>query len=175
MDIDLQYPIGKFNPSGTLNESERSAMIQQIADTPSAVRDAVKDLSDKQLETPYRSGGWTVRQVVHHLADSHMNAYIRFRLAMTEDRPTIKPYEQQRWAELADAKRARVELSLNLLESLHARWVLYMDSLQPSDFSRKFIHPENGERDLDWIVQMYAWHGRHHTAHITSLRQRMGW
>jgi uncharacterized damage-inducible protein DinB len=130
---------------------------------------------EEQLDTPYRPEGWTVRQVVHHLPDSHFNAYVRMKLAMTEQQPTIKPYEQQLWAELSDAKTAPIEMSLTLFESLHKRWVLFLQSLKSSDFARTINHPESGVMNLDRILQLYAWHGRHHTAQITSLRERMGW
>jgi hypothetical protein len=135
----------------------------------------VYGLSPEQLETPYRPGGWTVRQVVHHLADSHMNSYIRMKLAVTEERPTVKPYDEKRWADLEDARTAPVELSLTLLDSLHMRWVSWLRSLAPADFARTFRHPESGILSLDTALHYYEWHGRHHTAHITSLRQRMGW
>jgi hypothetical protein len=153
----------------------RIEFIQRIADAPPEVKAAVQGLTEKQLDTPYREGGWTVRQVVHHLPDSHINSYVRFRLALTEDEPTIKPYNERLWAELFDARTAPVALSLQLLESLHERWVMLLRSLKPSDFSRTFRHPEHGARNLDWLLQLYAWHGRHHVAHITSLREKMKW
>jgi uncharacterized damage-inducible protein DinB len=153
----------------------RSEFIQRIADAPSELKAAVQGLNDKQLDTPYREGGWTVRQVVHHLPDSHMNSYVRFRLALTEDEPTIKPYNEHLWAELSDARTAPITLSLQLLESLHERWVILLRSLKPADFSRTFRHPEHGARDLDWLLQLYAWHGRHHVAHITSVREKLKW
>lgn len=172
---DIRYPIGKFSPQSTLTASGRAACIEYIAEAPSKLRVAVSGLNESQLDTPYRDGGWTVRQIVHHLPDSHMNAYIRFKLAMTEQSPTIKPYEQQLWAELSEAKTAPVEISLTLFESLHQRWILFLRSLSASDFSRTFIHPESGPHDLDWLLQLYAWHGRHHTAQITEFRKRMKW
>jgi uncharacterized damage-inducible protein DinB len=172
---DLRYPVGKFQPTAQTTDAQRQAFIQQIAEAPAKLRSAVQGLTDEQLGTPYRPEGWTVRQVVHHLPDSHMNAYIRFKLAITEQEPTVKPYEQQLWAELVDAKNAPIELSLTLLDSLHHRWVLFLKSLKPSDFSKTYNHPENGVSDLDRLLQLYAWHGRHHVAHITSLRERMGW
>jgi hypothetical protein len=172
---DLRYPIGKFETKGTLNDAQRRELIQQIAEAPAKLREAVRGLSDAQLDTPYRPDGWTVRQVVHHLPDSHLNSYVRFKWAVTEHEPTIKPYDEKLWAELHEARTAPIELSLALLESLHKRWVLFLQSLKPSDFARKFIHPEHGARDLDWLLQLYAWHGRHHVAHITSLRERVGW
>ena len=172
---DIRYPIGKFDGRSDLRDDERPALIKQIAEAPANLRAAVRGLTESQLDTPYRPDGWTVRQVVHHLPDSHMNAYVRFRLALTEHEPTIKPYEEKLWAELFDARTAPVEASLQLLESLHKRWVILLESMKPSDFLRKFNHPENGLMKLDRLLALYAWHGRHHVAHITSLRERMGW
>ncbi len=172
---DLSHPIGKFKPEGILTEQMRIECIDQIGAAPGALRNAVKGLSHEQLDTPYRPGGWTVRQVVHHVPDSHMNAYIRFRLALTEEQPTIKPYEQPLWAELPDAKTADVEMSLTLLEGLHKRWVTLLNSMQPEHFKRTYNHPESGVQSLEHVLQLYAWHGRHHVAHITSLRKRMRW
>ncbi len=172
---DLSYPIGKFKAEPEVTDAKRNQFIDDISAAPAALRAAVKGLSKEQLDTPYRPGGWTVRQVVHHLSDSQMNAYIRFRLALTENEPTIKPYEQQLWAELTDAKTADIEMSLKLFEGLHQRWVLLLRSMKPEDFQRKFIHPENGVNVLERTLQMYSWHGKHHVAHITSLRKRMGW
>jgi Mycothiol maleylpyruvate isomerase N-terminal domain. len=172
---DPRYPIGKFQGLSQLDDIKRSELIQHIAETPSKLKAAVQGLTDKQLDTPYREGGWTVRQVVHHLPDSHMNSYVRFRLALTESEPTIKPYKEQLWAELFDARTAPVDLSLRLLDSLHERWVMLLRSLKPFDFSRTFRHPESGVKNLDWLLQLYSWHGRHHVAHIMSLRERMKW
>lgn len=172
---DPRYPIGKFTPKSSITAEERQDLIRQIEEAPAKLREAVKGLDDRQLDTPYREGGWTVRQVVHHLPDSHLNSYIRFKWTMTEDHPTIKTYEEPLWAELAEAKSAPVEISLALLEALHKRWVLFLRSLSPSDFAKTFMHPENGTMNLDRLVQLYAWHGRHHVAHITSLRERMKW
>jgi len=172
---DLRYPIGEFSSKRQITIADRAELIREIDEAPRRLREAVAGLSANQLETPYREGGWTVRQVVHHLPDSHLNAYIRCRLALTEHNPTIKPYEQQLWAELHDARTSPVEVSLALLESLHQRWIVLLKSLSPDDFARTFIHPENGTQNLDWLLQMYAWHGRHHTAQIASLRERMGW
>ena len=172
---DPRYPIGKFQVLDHPDDNMRIEFIQRIADAPSEVKAAVQGLTEEQLDTPYREGGWTVRQVVHHLPDSHINSYVRFRLALTEDEPTIKPYNERLWAELFDARTAPVALSLQLLESLHERWVMLLRSLKPSDFSRTFRHPEHGARNLDWLLQLYAWHGRHHVAHITSLREKMKW
>ena len=173
--MDLQYPIGRFVWSGASSDSDRKRYIDEIAEAPQQLRAAVAGLSDAQLDTPYRPGGWTVRQVVHHVPDSHLNSYVRFRLALTEKEPTIKPYDESQWAELTDARTAPIEASLALLESLHARWVLLLRSLNPDDFAREFRHPELGTVSLDKNLALYAWHGRHHVAHITSLRDRMGW
>ena len=173
--MDLQYPVGKFQWGGPINHEQRKQLIGQIEQAPAQLRQAMAGLTLGQIDTPYRPGGWTVGQVVHHLADSHMNAYIRFRLALTEDEPTIKPYDQERWAALEDARTAPTELSLSLLESLHRRFVLLARSLRAEDFARTFRHPEIGLVTLDKLLGMYAWHGRHHIAHITSLRDRMGW
>ncbi len=175
MTTELSYPIGKFKWEGDATDEQRQQLIDEIAGTPARVRAAVEGLSAEQLETPYRPGGWTVRQVVHHIADSHLNSYVRFRLALTEDEPTIKPYHEDRWAELDDARTAPLEVSLALLESLHERWVQLLKSLKAEDFARTFKHPEMGVVSLDKNVGLYAWHGRHHVAHITGLRERMGW
>ena len=172
---DPRYPIGKFQMSDRVDDTMRSVFIQRIAETPAEVKRAVPGLTEQQLDTPYRDGGWTVRQVVHHLPDSHINSYVRFRLALTENEPTIKPYKEGMWAELFDARTAPIVLSLHLLESLHERWVVLLRSLNPADFSRTFRHPESGVRNLDWLLQLYAWHGRHHVAHITSLKEKMKW
>lgn len=172
--MDPSYPIGKFQPEEGISDARRSELIAQIADAPGKLRDALKGLDAKQLETPYRDGGWTVRQVTHHLADSHLNAYVRFKLAMTEDFPTIRPYDQKRWAETADT-RGPVEASVELLDALHQRWVALLKSMSAADYQRKLNHPEMGEVVLEKYLGMYAWHGRHHVAHITSLRDRMGW
>jgi hypothetical protein len=169
--FSLRYPIGKFADSG----AKPDEAIAVIADLPAALRAAVSGLTDAQLDTPYREGGWTVRQLVHHVADSHMNAYVRIRLALTEDWPAIKAYEESRWAELADAKTLPVEISLSLLESLHRRWVVLLESLTEAEWQRGYIHPENGRQKLETVVQLYSWHSRHHTAHVTELRKRMGW
>jgi hypothetical protein len=173
---DLRYPVGRFQYDGDASPGAREQRIGEIAAAPGRLRTAVAGLSPAQLDTPYRAGGWTVRQVVHHVPDSHLNAYTRIKLALTEDQPTIRPYEEARWAELPDARTAPVELSLTLLDVLHQRWVLLLRQLGPADFSRSFTHPEHGRGfDLDEAIAMYAWHGRHHVAHITSLRKRMSW
>jgi hypothetical protein len=173
---DLRYPVGPFRRPDNLDEAQRRRAIDAIAATPAKLRTAVNGLANAQLDTPYRPGGWTVRQVVHHLPDSHLNAYTRIKLALTEEEPTIRPYEEARWAELPDARTGPIEPSLALLESLHQRWLLLLNQLQPSDFERRFRHPEHGRIfTANEAIAMYAWHGRHHVAHITSLRQRMGW
>jgi hypothetical protein len=173
--MDPRYPIGKFAWPETVTPGMRAVFVEDIAATPARLREAVRGLTDQQLDTPYREGGWTVRQVVHHVADSHLNMYVRLRLALTEEVPTIKPYDENKWAGLHDAKTLPVEVSLQLLESLHHRWVALMRSMPEGDFSRTFRHPEHGEVRLDKITAMYAWHGKHHAAHITGLRDRMSW
>ncbi len=173
--MDLRYPVGPFEFTGTLSNGQRQTLIDQIAATPEKMRAAVEGLSDEQLNTPYRPEGWTVRQVVHHVPESHMNSYVRFKLAITEEEPTIKPYFEDRWAQLDDAKQAPIGLSLSLLGALHERWVWFLRSLKEPDFQRTFRHPELGTVSLDKNVALYAWHGRHHVAHVTSLRERMGW
>jgi uncharacterized damage-inducible protein DinB len=172
---DLSYPIGKFSFQEPSTREQRQQWIAEIAQAPPKLRSAVAGLSPEQLDTPYRPGGWTVRQVVHHVPDSHMNSYMRFKLALTEDEPTIKPYDEARWAELADTPATPVEVSLTLLESMHDRWVRLLRSLKDADFERQFRHPELGMMRLDRSLALYAWHGKHHVAHITSLRERMGW
>jgi uncharacterized damage-inducible protein DinB len=173
--MDPRYPIGKFDWKNSLNDDERRRSIEEIENTPAKFRSAVARLTPKQLDTPYRDGGWTVRQVIHHLADSHLNSYVRFKLALTEEQPVIKAYDEKLWAELPDTRDTPVETSLTLLEALHQRWVVLLRSMKPADFTRAFRHPERGPVSLDTAVAMYAWHGRHHTAHVTVLRDRMGW
>ena len=172
---DPRYPIGKFNYEGAPNEQQRQKLIEDIAQTPAALRAAVKGLSPEQIETPYREGGWTVRQVVHHVPESHMNAYIRFKLALTEDEPTIKPYEEDRWAKLPDVQITPLEVSLSLMELLHDRWVRVLKAIKPEEWKRTFKHPELGVVSLEKNLCLYSWHGRHHVAHITELRKRMNW
>ena len=157
-----------------LARPRRLRAIESIARTPQNLREAVRGLNDAQLDSPYREGGWTVRQVVHHVADSHMNAYIRLKLAMTENNPTIRPYDEASWARLGDVS-GPIAPSQTLLDSLHQRWDVLWRTLKPEDFSRKLVHPEQGERTIDWLLFVYEWHGRHHTAHITELRKRKGW
>lgn len=173
--MDLSYPIGKFDWSAPVPPEARRPAIEDIAEAPARLREAVRGLDAAQLDTPYRPDGWTVRQVVHHVADSHVNSYIRFRLALTEDSPLIKPYDQVAWAALPDARTAPVELSLALLDGLHSRWAALLGTLTDAEFARTFRHPEIGTVRLDTNLALYAWHGRHHTAHITGLRQRSGW
>ncbi|MGD6879634.1 YfiT family bacillithiol transferase [Bacillus infantis] len=172
--MDLKYPIGNFQFDGEITNSVTRDWIDEIENLPRLLRDAVKDLDDKQLDTPYRPGGWTVRQVIHHLADSHMNAYVRFKLALTETKPVIKPYDETKWAELSDYKLP-IDISLTLLEALHKRWTDLLRSLSPADLEKTFIHPDSGEVTVGKNIGIYAWHGRHHLAHITSLCDRKGW
>jgi len=172
---DPRYPIGKFHFDGPLSSEQRTNCIAAIEQAPAALRAAVSGLSPQQLDTPYRDGGWTVRQVVHHIPDSHMNAYVRWKLALTEDEPTIKPYAEDRWAELADTQSTPIEVSLALLGSLHTRWVRLLQSLSPEDWKRQFRHPELGVVSLEKNLAIYAWHGKHHVAHVAELRKRMGW
>jgi hypothetical protein len=175
MTNDLRYPIGELPAPSDIPAASRAAAIDAIEALPGRMRAAVAGLTDKQLETPYRPGGWTVRQVVHHVADSHMNAFIRMKLALTENNPTITPYDEKSWALVADSALP-IEISLNLLDSLHARWAAVYRALMPADVSRCFIHPElGGPQTLDRQLQTYAWHSRHHVAHVTQLREREGW
>ncbi|HEY4306842.1 MAG TPA: putative metal-dependent hydrolase [Gemmatimonadaceae bacterium] len=172
---DLSYPIGRFQRPDTLSDVQRYDAIESIASMPQRFRTAIANLGEQQLDTPYRPDGWTVRQVVHHVPDSHMNALTRFKLALTEDNPTIKPYNEAAWAKLEDARSTAIETSLSLLDGLHDRWVRVLRAMSPSDFARTLVHPENGALTLDQMLALYDWHGRHHTAHVTSLRERNGW
>lgn len=173
---DLRYPVGPFQMDGdSLTDDERRRLLAQIAEAPERLRAAVRGLDDEQLDTPYRPGGWTVRQVTHHVPDSHLNSYIRFKWALTEDEPAIKIYDEARWAMLADTRDTPLDVSLDLLDALHRRWLILLNSLAPADFARRFRHPELGLVSLDKAVALYAWHGRHHVAHVTSLREREGW
>jgi hypothetical protein len=175
MTLDPRFPVGKFVYDGPPSEQQRKTFIDEIEKAPSELRAAVKGLSSQQIETPYREGGWTVRQVVHHVPESHMNAYIRFKLALTEDEPTIKPYEQQLWAELGDVHSTPIEVSLALMDPLHERWVRLLRLMKTEDWKRNFRHPELGVVSLEKNLALYAWHGRHHIAHITQLRKNLGW
>ena len=171
MQIDPRYPIGKFDRS---EQTTRSLLIETIKNLPGHIADAVDGLSDEQLDTPYRDGGWTLRQTVHHVADSHMNAYIRFKLALTEDVPAIRPYYEDRWADLADSKMP-VDVSLKLIEGIHQRWTNLLESMSNADFERELEHPDSGRWTLGKFLGLYAWHSRHHTAHITGTRGRNRW
>ena len=175
--MDLRYPIGRFERPVDPSAADRAAWIEAIAGAPAALRNAVLGLDDAQLDTPYRPDGWTVRQLVHHLPDSHLNSYVRFKLALTEREPTIKPYDEKGWAELPDGRGPLVAESLALLDALHARWVYLLRAMTPADFARTLVHPERpgAPMTLDVMLALYAWHGRHHVAHITALRERQGW
>lgn len=171
-----RYPIGQYIKPNQINEDDIKSYISDIEKLPGELRELVSGFSDEQLNTKYREGGWTVRQVIHHIADSHVNAYTRFKLALTEDMPTIKPYYEDEWAELEDGKNAPVDVSLNLLDALHERWVRMLRSLNKKDFEKVFFHPEHGkEFSLDEIAGMYSWHGKHHFAHIDRLKKNKGW
>ncbi len=172
---DLRYPIGRFNAPASSMPDTRAAHIQTLRQLPDQLKSAVAGLNDAQLDTPYRDGGWTVRQLVHHLADSHVNSYVRFKLALTEDWPTIKPYDEAAWAELSDSRWLPIDVSLTFLTALHQRWVALLESLSEDDFRRGYNHPESGRQNLAQVLALYDWHSRHHTAHITNLRTRMGW
>jgi len=173
---DPRYPIGPFASLGRpLDTTERDARIEAIAEHPARIRAAVEGLSDTQLDTPYREGGWTVRQVVHHLADSHVNAYVRFKLGVTEDAPTLKSYDEGAWANLPDAERGPAASSLSVLDAIHARWVAFLGALAEDDFGRTVVYTNGRELTIDVLLEIYAWHGAHHVAHVTRLRERMGW
>jgi uncharacterized damage-inducible protein DinB len=172
---NLRYPIGHFIAPVSSVPGVRVAHIQTLRELPENLQAAVAGLSAAQLERPYREGGWTLRQVVHHVADSHANSYVRFKLALTEDWPTIKPYDEAAWANLADSRSMALEPSLDFITSLHARWVALLEGLSEADFQRGYNHPAMGRQNLATALALYAWHSRHHTAHITSLRSRMGW
>lgn len=175
MSDDLRYPTGRCPNPDKFSPDERRAAIDAIAAAPASLRAAVRGLTETQLDTPYRPGGWTVRQVLHHVPDSHMNAYTRFKLALTEDHPTIKPYDEKAWSTLDDVRATPIETSLVLLEALHDRWVRLLRSITPQEFARTLDHPENGLMNLDQLLATYAWHGAHHVAQVTGLRARNGW
>ncbi|HEX5433038.1 MAG TPA: putative metal-dependent hydrolase [Candidatus Angelobacter sp.] len=172
---DPRYPIGRFTPDQNSTPESRERHIEQIAALPAKMRSALRDLKPDQLETPYREGGWTLKQVAHHVPDSHLNAYVRFKLALTENVPTIKPYDEAAWARLKDAEVTSIEVSLSLLEALHIRWVNLLRGMKAEDFNRKVNHPESGAQTLDRMLALYDWHGNHHLAHITTTRERMKW
>ena len=172
---DLRYPIGRFDVSLPVTSAQRPALIDAIAAAPAGLRAAVAGLDDAQLDTPYREGGWTVRQVIHHVPDSHMNAYVRFKWTLTEDVPAIKTYDEGAWARLHDSRDTPVAVSLALLDVLHQRWVTLLRGMDDGAWARTLQHPEWGALDLPRLLGMYAWHGKHHTAHVTALRERMGW
>jgi uncharacterized damage-inducible protein DinB len=174
-DEALRYPIGKFQRPGAVSQGDRDQYFSDIEEAPGRLRAAVAGLMAHQLDTPYREGGWTVRQVAHHLPDSHMNAYVRMKLALTEEAPTIKPYDEARWAELSDSRTTPVETSLAMLGALHERWMHLLRGMREGDFDRKVMHPEMGALTVDDLLALYAWHGRHHVAQITGLRHRKGW
>ncbi len=173
--LDLRYPVGPFAASPAFTAAERAAAVKTLAEAPARLRLACAGLADAQLDTPYRPGGWTVRQVVHHVVDSHINAYLRTKFALSDDHPTIRPYPEAIWAEMTDARTAPVALSLDLLDALHGRWVMLLRSLGPEQFARTLLHPERGSMTVDDVLAMYEWHSRHHTAHVTALREREGW
>jgi uncharacterized damage-inducible protein DinB len=171
----VRYPVGDFGIDPAVTASKRQRWLREMAETPENLAAAVRGLDDRQLGTPYRDGGWTPRQVVHHLADAHMNGFVRFKLALTEDQPPIKTYEEDLWAETADGRDAPVDASLRLLAALHQRWTVLLESLSEQQFGRAFSHPQRGLMTIDKAIQLYAWHGLHHAAHITGLRTRRGW
>jgi len=172
----LRYPIGEFSPQENITGADVKKYIETIEAFPDKIKNAVSNLNESRLNTPYRDGGWTVRQVVHHVVDSHMNSMMRFKLALTEDTPTIKTYFEDRWAELEDYKSTPIEVSLALLDNLHKRWVVLLKSLTLEQLKRTLYHPEyKREIPLDELMNLYAWHSEHHLAHITNLKQRMGW
>ena len=175
MEVDVRYPIGKYAPQ-SYSETAKEALIADIRFLPEELESAINNLDEFQLNTPYREGGWTLKQVVHHVADSHINAFVRFKLGLTEDEPVIKPYEEKAWAELADVNVVPVNVSITLLHALHQRWVAVLKSITPEEFNREVVHPEHGRKMSLWfLLGMYAWHGKHHVAHIISLREAKNW
>lgn len=175
MSQDLRYPIGPFRPHTDTAPASREGWIAELEALPASMRDAVAGLTDAQLDTPYRDGGWTVRQVVHHVPDSHLNAYVRTCWALTEEEPPIKAYDEAAWAELPFSRSGDVEVSLGLLDGLHRRWTGLLRSLDEDGFARALRHPEAGRVTVGRLLDLYAWHGRHHVGHILALRRRMGW
>lgn len=174
MSEDLSFPIGKYDKDSEISPEQRKQFIREIAELPNNLREAVKDLSDEQIDTPYRPEGWTARQVIHHVGDSHMNSFIRFKLALTEDNPTIRPYAEDLWAQSAEYQMP-VDVSLDLIDSIHRRWTTLLESMSNEDFARTLNHPETGAWTLENLLGMYVWHGNHHTAHINNLKKRNGW
>lgn len=176
MDLEkLKYPIGRYQVEENIDRAAVNRFINEIELLPQRLADAVKGLKPEQLRTPYRPEGWTIQQVVHHIADSHMNSYIRFKLALTEDKPMIKPYDEKLWAELPDSKLTDVGVSLDLIKALHKRWAILLKQLSKEELNKEFLHPESGLKKLNETICHYAWHGNHHLAHITSLKERMNW
>ena len=175
MKMDVRYPIGRGDLEGEITPERRREWINDIEEAPVLLRTAVEGLTEEQLDTPYREGGWTLRQIVHHLCDANINSYVRFKLAATEEEPTVKVWDQTRWAELAEARTSPVEVSFSLLDQLHLRWVTFLRSLTDAEYARTFHHPEAGVVTLVKNLHSYSWHCRHHTAQITGLRQRMRW
>ena len=176
MDIEkLRYPIGRYQLEDNIDETSIAKWIKEIEDLPQKLIEAVRGLNKDQLQTPYRPEGWTVQQVIHHIADSHLNSYVRFKLALTENKPIIKPYDEKLWAELPDSKITDVSVSLDLIKSLHRRWTTLLKQLSEEELEKEFLHPESGMKNLKETICHYAWHGKHHLAHITSLKQRMSW
>ena len=174
MSEDLRFPIGKFDKNIEVTSELRKSFVKTIEDLPNNLENAVADLSDEQLDTPYRPEGWTVRQTIHHVADSHLNAYIRFKLALTEDAPTIRPYYEDRWAELADSQMP-IDVSMKIVEGVHSRWTNFLNAMSDEDFKKLLIHPESGTWTLEKMLGLYDWHSKHHTAHIMNLRERENW
>jgi uncharacterized damage-inducible protein DinB len=172
---DLRYPLGRFAAPAVSDLAIRAEQIETLRQLPANLHAATAGLSDAQLDTPYREGGWTVRQVIHHIADSHANALIRFKLALTEDWPSVKPYDEAAWAELADSRTLPIDVSMAIITGMHTRWVTLLESLSEQDFQKGYNHPEHGKQALSTVLAMYAWHARHHTAHISGLRARQGW
>lgn len=171
---DLRYPVGEFDKNIELTAESRAEFIQTIRDLPNKIAESIEGLNEQQLDTPYRDEGWTVRQTIHHVADSHINSLCRFKLALTEENPTIRPYFEDRWAELADSKLP-VDVSLQIIEGVHRRWTILLETMTDADFQKTLIHPESGDWTIEQFLALYAWHSLHHTAHITKLRERNGW
>lgn len=172
---DLKYPIGRFNPVADVTNELIQNCIYQLEKQPAIANEAVDGLSDEQINTPYRAGGWSIRQVIHHIADAHINGYVRIKLALTEDKPLVKTFNEEKWADLKDGKQAPIDLSLSLLAAVNSRLVILLKSLKSEDFKKEFNHPENGKVPIEQFIQHYSWHGNHHIAQIMSLRKKMNW